>query len=344
MSKKVLITGGAGYIGSHTIIELLNQTDFEVISVDNFSNSYENTYSRIEQVTGKKITSYPIDLCDKKEVQRLFNEQKDICGIIHFAAFKLVPESIAYPLKYYTNNLYSLLNLLETAKENGVSNFIFSSSCSVYGNQSEMPVNENTPLGKAESPYAYTKQIGERILEDFCKIEANFKCIALRYFNPAGAHQSGLIGEDPVTPPTSLAQVITKTAAGIIPKMEVHGTDYDTRDGSCIRDYIHVSDVAEAHISALNLLLNQKSEHRFEIINIGTGTGITVLEAIRAFEKVSATKLTYEIGPRRPGDVVSIYSDNTLAEKRLKWKPKHTIESMMASAWKWEQNLMKKQP
>lgn len=343
MSKKVIVTGGAGYIGSHTVIELINRTDYEVISVDNFSNSSAATYDRIEQITGKRITSYAIDLCDKSAVERLFAEQKDIVGIIHFAAFKLVPESVSNPMKYYSNNVYSLLNLMEVAKANQVSNFIFSSSCSVYGNITQMPVTESTPLSKAESPYAYTKQMGERFLEDFCRVEPAFHCIALRYFNPVGAHESGLIGEDPINPPTSLVPVITKTAAGIIKEMKVHGTDYQTRDGSCIRDYIHVSDVAEAHIIALNMLISGNTKGNYEVLNIGTGNGVSVLEAIAAFESASGTKLNYQTGPRRSGDVESIYSDTTLAEKRLNWKPKHSIDSMMSSAWKWEQYLMKQQ-
>ncbi|TNE54233.1 MAG: UDP-glucose 4-epimerase GalE [Bacteroidetes bacterium] len=339
MRKKILVTGGAGYIGSHTLIELLEQTDYEVISIDNFSNSSPKTYERIRNISDQRFTTIELDLCDKAALRDTFQELGEIAGIIHFAAFKSVPESTEKPLKYYRNNLNSLFNLSELAYEFGVRSFIFSSSCSVYGNIESLPVSEQTTLNQAESPYAYTKQVGEQFLEDFCLAHKDFNCISLRYFNPVGAHESGLIGEDPINPPTSLVPVITKTAMGIIPRMTVYGTDYPTRDGSCIRDYIHVSDVANAHIQALSCIFEGKMKKNHSIFNLGTGSGVSVLEAIQAFEEVSGLQLNYTLGPRRAGDVVSIYSDTSLSYAALQWKPKHNLRSMMASAWKWEQYL-----
>ncbi|MES2588771.1 MAG: UDP-glucose 4-epimerase GalE, partial [Bacteroidota bacterium] len=245
MNKKIIVTGGAGYIGSHTIIELIQNTDYEVISFDNYSNSSEHTYGRIEQITGKKIKHYNVDLCDLEETEKIFQKEENITGIIHFAAFKSVPESVENPYKYYHNNINSLLNLLELSLKFKVSNFIFSSSCSVYGNIDELPVSEETILNKAVSPYAFTKQIGEQIIKDYTKVNPELNVISLRYFNPVGAHKSALIGEDPINPPTSLVPIITRTAIGKIREMLVHGGDYETRDGSCIRDYVHVCDIAK---------------------------------------------------------------------------------------------------
>lgn len=340
MSKnKILVTGGCGYIGSHTLIEMLTQTNFEVISADNLLNSSEKTLERIKQITGKSVKNYFVDLCDMAKTEQIFQENPDLVGVIHFAALKSVPESVAKPLFYYRNNINSLLNLLECCEKYGVSNFIFSSSCSVYGNVAKLPVNEQTPLSIAESPYAYTKQVGEVILKDVTKI-GGVKGIALRYFNPVGAHKTGLNGENPVNRPSNLVPVITQTAVGIIKEMSVFGYDYDTRDGSCIRDYIHVTDIAEAHIKALYYLIEGKNEAKYEVINLGTGNGVTVLEAIHAFEKVSGVKLNYKLVDRREGDVVAIYSDTTVSEKKLGWKTKIGIEEMMDSAWKWQQLLM----
>ncbi|OFY85166.1 MAG: UDP-glucose 4-epimerase GalE [Bacteroidetes bacterium RIFCSPLOWO2_12_FULL_35_15] len=336
-AKTILVTGGAGYIGSHTIIELLENTDYNVISIDNYSNSSAKTFLRIEKITGKKVVNYAVDLCDIKSVEAIFEKEKNIIGIIHFAAFKSVPESVNNPYKYYSNNINSLLNILECCLKYKIEHFIFSSSCSVYGNISELPVKETTPLGKAESPYAFTKQIGEEILKDYAKAFPAIKIIALRYFNPVGAHVSGLIGEDPINKPTSLVPVITQTATGKIKQMTVHGTDYSTRDGSCIRDYIHVTDIAIAHIKALEYILNKKQKNNFSIFNLGTGNGVSVLEAIQAFEKITNEKLKYSIGPKRAGDVAAIYSDTTLSEKELGWKTKFTLDEMMETAWKWEQ-------
>jgi UDP-glucose 4-epimerase len=339
--SKIIVTGGAGYIGSHTIIELLENTNYEVISIDNFSNSSEKTYDRIEKITGKKVKFYAVDLCDFAETEKIFQIEKGISGIIHFAAFKAVPESVSNPHKYYHNNINSLLNVLELSVKFKVNNLIFSSSCSVYGNIEELPVSEKTPLNKAISPYAYTKQIGEQILTDYTAIHPELKVIALRYFNPAGAHVSGLNGEDPINPPTSLVPVITRTAIGKRQEMFVHGTDYDTRDGSCIRDYVHVSDIADAHILALEFLFNEKQACNFDIINLGTGNGVSVFEAIESFERVSGQKLNYKVGPRRDGDVDGIYTITKKSQEILGWNPKHSLDEMMGSAWNWEINCKK---
>ena len=332
----ILVTGGAGYIGSHTIIELLENTNLNVISIDNFSNSSIATFSRIERITGKKVLNYEVDVCNERELEKIFEKEKHISGIIHFAAYKSVPESVANPHKYYHNNINSLLSVLNCCLKFNIYNFIFSSSCSVYGNIQKLPVTEETHLGKPESPYANTKQIGESILKDFANAHSQLQSIALRFFNPVGAHVSGLIGEDPINPPTSLVPVITQTAIGKIKQMTVHGTDYDTRDGSCIRDYIHVTDIAIAHIKALDYLSHNKQKANFSIFNLGTGNGVSVLEAIHAFEKVSKQKLNYLMGPKREGDVGAIYSDTSLSEKELGWKTIYTLDEMMETAWKWQ--------
>jgi UDP-glucose 4-epimerase len=341
MKDTIIVTGGAGYIGSHTIIELLENTDLNVVSVDNFSNSTADTYDRIKNITGKKITHYDIDLCDAVKTEAIFKSEKNIKGIIHFAAYKSVPESVANPYKYYYNNINSLLNLLECCLKYNIPNFIFSSSCSVYGNINQLPVKETTPIGKAESPYAYSKQIGEEMLKDYSIAHPSFKIIALRYFNPVGAHMSGLIGELPINGPANLLPIITQTAIGQLKEMTVFGKNYDTRDGSCIRDYIHVSDIATAHIKAFNLLETQKTAKNYTVFNLGTGNGVSVFEAIHSFEKVSGKKLNYKVGEKRAGDVGAIYSDTALSEKELGWKTKYTLDEMMESAWKWELYLKK---
>jgi UDP-glucose 4-epimerase len=332
----VLVTGGAGYIGSHTIIELLETTDFNVISVDNFSNSSSKTFERIEKITGKKITNYNVDLCNKINLEKVFENEKNIIGIIHFAAFKSVGESVSNPHKYYHNNINSLLNVLDCCLKFNIPNFIFSSSCSVYGNISRLPVKEDTPFGKAECPYAFTKQVGEEIIKDYSKAFPQLQTIALRYFNPVGAHVSGLIGESPINKANNLVPIITQTAIGKIKEMTVFGNDYTTRDGTCIRDYVHVTDIAAAHIKALTYLLKNKNQSNFSIFNLGTGTGVSVLEAIAAFEKISGQKLNYSIGSKRPGDVGAIYSDTEKSENELGWKPKFNLDEMMETAWKWE--------
>lgn len=342
--QTILVTGGAGYIGSHTIIELLTNTNFHVVSVDNFSNSSEKTFDRIERITGKKVHNYAVNLCDKAETEKIFETEKYIAGIIHFAAFKSVPESVENPYKYYNNNIASLLNILECCIRFNVSNFIFSSSCSVYGNISQLPVKEDTPFGKAESPYAYTKQAGEQITRDYSIANPQLQTIALRYFNPVGAHVSGLIGESPINKANNLVPVITQTAIGKMKQMTVYGQDYPTRDGTCVRDYIHVTDIAIAHIKALVLLNDKKNASGFSIYNLGTGSGVSVLEAIHAFEKVSGQKLNYTLGDKRPGDVIAIYSDTSLSEKELSWKPKFSLDEMMETAWKWELEQKKTEP
>ena len=333
--KTVLVTGGAGYIGSHTIIELLNHGGYEVISADSFFNSSPQAYDQIKAITGKTFKSYKLDLCDENTFNKIFSENK-IDGVIHFAAFKAVGESVELPLKYYHNNIASLVNLLDLCLKHKVSNVIFSSSCSVYGNIDKLPVNENSPLPKAESPYAYTKQIGEVMIEDVCKVHPAFKAIALRYFNPVGAHISGTLGEWPINKPNNLVPLITGTAIGKYPQLTVFGGDYPTRDGTNIRDYIHVTDIANAHVLALDHLIAGKNKSNYDVFNLGSGNGVSVLEAIAAFEKVSGKKLNYKIGDKRPGDVVAVYSDSSKVEKTLGWKCQHDITSMMKTAWDWE--------
>lgn len=332
----ILVTGGAGYIGSHTIIALLENTEYEIISADCFFNSSEKTFSQIREITGRKIRNYNTNLCDRKEAEKIFFENKWITGIIHFAAFRSVPESVAHPELYYKNNNESLRNILALMNENKVENLIFSSSCTVYGNNPQLPVNENSPWGKPESPYAETKQTGEKMIQGFSAKHPEIKCIALRYFNPIGAHPSGKIGESPINPPTNLAPLITRTASGKQKKLIVYGNDYNTRDGSCIRDYVHVSDIAAAHVLALDCLIEGKNKANYDVFNLGTGRGVSVLEAIAAFEKVSGKKLNYVIGNRREGDAEAIYSDIEKARTVLGWEPRYTIEQMMESAWKWQ--------
>jgi UDP-glucose 4-epimerase len=336
--QTIIVTGGAGYIGSHTIIELLNNTDYNVISIDNYSNSTDAAYIRIKQLTTRNFETLNFDLCDYNTLQTELSSVKNISGIIHFAAFKSVPESVADPVMYYHNNLVSLNNLLKFCAVQKISNFIFSSSCSVYGNSTELPVTEDTAWQKAESPYGHTKQIGEDMIRFFAKTNSYFKAVLLRYFNPVGAHVSGKIGEFPLNRPNNLVPIITQTAVGKN-QLTVFGNDYDTRDGSCIRDYIHVSDIADAHVKALSYLIDRKNKSEVSLFNLGTGNGVSVLEAIQSFEKMSGKKLDYKMGNRRDGDVVSIYANNSLAQKELSWNPKYNLDDMMLSAWKWQQNL-----
>ncbi len=337
--QKVLVTGGCGYIGSHTIVDLINN-GFEPISVDNLSNSDEKVLAGIQEITGIKVRNYNIDLCDLAKTSAVFKENPGIVGIIHFAALKSVEESVFQPLRYFHNNNESLVNVLTCAQEFGVPNIIFSSSCSVYGNATELPVTESTPFQEAESPYARTKQMGEKIIEDFTKVAKGVRAISLRYFNPAGAHESALIGESPRNKASNLVPVITETAIGKRASMTVFGTDYDTRDGSCVRDYIHVMDLAAAHTACLHYLMKEKNSSPNEIFNVGIGDGVTVLEAINAFEKVTEQKLNYVKGPRRAGDVVSIYANRDKAERLLGWKPVRGIEEIMRSAWAWQQKMV----
>ncbi len=334
--KKVLVTGGCGYIGSHTIVDLINN-GFDAISIDNLSNSDESALEGIRQITGKAVRNYEVDLCDLTKTREVFEKNPDIVGIIHFAALKSVGESVFQPLRYFHNNLESLINILTCAKEFGVPNFIFSSSCSVYGNTAELPVTEDTPFQEAECPYARTKQMGEKIIEDFTKVTPEVKAVLLRYFNPAGAHESALIGESPRNLANNLVPVITETAIGKRESMTVFGNDYDTRDGSCIRDYIHVMDLANAHTKCLEYLIKNEDTKACEIFNVGIGEGVTVLEAVNAFEKVTRQKLNYKIGPRRAGDVVAIYANKSKSENVLGWNPTRGIEEIMKTAWAWEQ-------
>ena len=329
----VLVTGGAGYIGSHTAVELLNK-GYEVTIIDNLSNSRIDMMNAIYKITGKRPAFVEMDLCDMGEVTRFFNHHK-IDAIIHFAAFKSVGESVEKPLKYYRNNLLSLINILEIVDEKKLDNFVFSSSCSVYGQSDTMPVHEKMMLQKAESPYGNTKQIGEEILEDVVHI-AGINAIVLRYFNPAGAHESALIGEYPLEAPNNLVPVITQTAIGKRDTMTVFGNDYSTPDGTCIRDYIHVVDIAKAHVTAIERLINKKNRTNFEIFNLGTGRGHSVLETIHTFEKVTGVQLNYVMGTRRPGDVEKVWADTTLANKQLGWSAELNLEDIMRSAWKWE--------
>jgi UDP-glucose 4-epimerase len=335
--KKILVTGGCGYIGSHTIVDLV-ENGFDVISVDNNSRSSPRILEGIEKITGKKIKNYKVDLCNFDDTHAIFQENEDISGIIHFAAFKAVGESVEQPLMYFDNNIVSLINLAKCVQEFSIPYFVFSSSCTVYGNPDEIPVTESTPQKQAESPYGMTKQMGEQILNEIAKVQPTY-CVLLRYFNPVGAHPSGHIGELPIGKPANLVPAITQTAIGKLPQMKVYGDDYPTRDGSCVRDYIHVSDISHAHTLAIQYLIDNKAKKKAEIFNLGTGNGVTVLEAIKTFEKVSGVKLNYTIGPRRPGDVVAIYANNDYAKNELGWDPKFTLDDMMSSAWKWEQRL-----
>jgi UDP-glucose 4-epimerase len=336
---KILVTGGTGYIGSHYIIEQIRNTDWDIVSIDNYLNSSPRTIERIEKISGRKVLNYEIDLRDQRSTLKFFEDQGDIRGIVHFAALKSVPESVEEPLLYYDNNINGLLNILTAIEQFRIPYFIFSSSASVYGNVEKLPVDEQTPMGHAECPYAHTKQIGEGILEHFYRKHPDLHGIALRYFNPVGADETGLNGEDPINRPTNLVPVITQVASGILPQLVIYGNDWNTRDGTCIRDYIHVSDIAEAHIQALEYLIEEKAAKNYEIFNLGTGNGVSVLEAVNAFEKTTGEKLNYTLGSRRPGDVEAVYSDNRYTESQLGWTPKRNIEEMMRSAWKWQQNL-----
>jgi UDP-glucose 4-epimerase len=334
---KILVTGGCGYIGSHTIVDLI-ENGYEVVCVDNNSRSNPGILEGVQRITGKAVKNYKVDLCSFDETFAIFQENEDLEGIIHFAAYKAVGESVDKPLMYYENNIGSLINLLKCVQEFSTPWFVFSSSCTVYGNPDKEIVTEETPQKPAQSPYGATKQMGERILTDF-QAKSNTECILLRYFNPVGAHPSIQIGELPIGKPQNLVPAITQTAIGKLPKMMVFGNDYPTRDGSCVRDYIHVSDISHAHTLAIKYLQEKRNETGCDIFNLGTGNGVTVLEAIHAFEKVSGQKLNYEIGPRRPGDVIAIYANNDKAKKLLEWNPQYGIDDMMLTAWKWEQKL-----
>lgn len=333
--SKILVTGGCGYIGSHTLVDLIDN-GFEVISIDNHTNSSADILENVKDITGKTVHNYNVDLTDLAATKAVFAENTDLVGVIHFAALKAVGESVEQPLRYFHNNLTSLLNVLTCMQEFEVKNLIFSSSCSVYGNTDALPVVEDTPFQLAESPYARTKQMGEDICRDFCVANSDFNIILLRYFNPAGAHASGKLGEAPTANVSNLVPVIMETAVGKRKELVVFGDDYDTRDGSCIRDYIHVEDLANAHTKSLQYLVADKNEENCEVFNVGIGQGVSVLEAIKAFEKVTNQKLNYRIGGRRSGDVIAIYANPSKAAEKLGWQPQRDIESIMSTAWTWE--------
>lgn len=331
---KIAVTGACGYIGSHTVVDLI-ENGFEVVSIDNNSRSDLSALKGIKNITGKEVKHYAIDLCDRAATFDVF-EKENIDGIVHFAALKLVPESVKEPMLYYKNNLESLLNILSAVEKFKVKHFIFSSSCSVYGNSRELPVTEKTPLQPAESPYAGTKQMGEEIIQNVAKA-ANSKFIALRYFNPVGAHPSAEIGENPLTPPENLMPIITEVAIGKRDLIKVFGSDYDTRDGSCVRDYIHVMDIARAHTLALKFLINQPDTEAYQVFNLGSGDGTTVLEMIKAFESVNDVPIKFEMADRRPGDVEKVYANNEKAQNVLGWQTVYDLNDMVKTAWAWEQ-------
>ena len=335
--QKVLVTGGLGYIGSHTVVELQN-AGFEVVIIDNLSNSSMEVLDGIIEITGKTPLFEKIDLRQKSEVIQFFEKHQDISGIIHFAASKAVGESVENPLLYYENNLSTLIYLLQVCNNYTIENFIFSSSCTVYGEPDKLPIDESAPIKKATSPYGNTKQISEEILNDSCKV-SNLKSIALRYFNPIGAHDSSKIGELPLGIPQNLVPFITQTAAGLRDQLSVFGDDYPTEDGSCIRVYIHVVDLAKAHVVALERLLKNRNSNQFETFNIGTGKGSSVLEVVNAFEKVTQQKLNYKIVDRREGDIISVYADTKKANEVLGWKAENSMEDSLLSSWNWEKKV-----
>ncbi len=335
---KVLVTGGLGFIGSHTAVELQNE-GFEVVIIDDLSNSSIDVLEGITAITGVKPIFEQLDLKEKSKVEDFFNRHNDIVGVIHFAASKAVGESVQKPLLYYENNLGTLVYVLKELGKLKHQNFIFSSSCTVYGQADDLPITESAPIKPAESPYGNTKQIGEEIIKDTCKVNASLKTIALRYFNPIGAHPSAEIGELPKGVPQNLVPFITQTAIGLREQLSVFGGDYPTEDGTCIRDYIHVVDLAKAHVVALQRLIQGKNESNFEIFNLGTGKGSSVLEAIQSFERVSGKNLNYKVVGRREGDVIAAYADTVKANEVLGWRAELSLDDAMASAWKWEQKI-----
>lgn len=336
MNKTILVTGGLGYIGSHTAVELI-ENGFDVIIIDDLSNSEAFVLDRIAQITSKKPDFHKFNLKDTKTTELFFQHNK-IDGIIHFAAHKAVGESVEKPLMYYRNNLLGLINLLESAQNNNVDNIIFSSSCTVYGQADNLPIDETAPFKKAESAYGRTKQMGEEILEDFVRA-FDKNVISLRYFNPIGAHPTALIGELPIGIPNNLIPYVTQTAAGIRKCLSIFGDDYPTRDGTAIRDYIYIVDLAKAHVLGLNRLLEKENKNSFEFYNLGTGKGSTVLEVVKAFEKSNNISLNYKITDRREGDIIAAYADNAKAERDLKWKPETTLEEALKTAWQWQIKL-----
>lgn len=335
---KILVTGGLGYIGSHTVVEL-QHSGFDVIIIDNLSNASLRVLEGISAITGKTPVFEHLDLRDKNNVTDFFEKYNAIEGVIHFAAFKAVGESVQHPLMYYQNNVNTLVYVLRELLEKNIYNFIFSSSCAVYGEATQLPVTEDSPLKKPASPYGNTKQTGEAIIQELCNATPEFKSISLRYFNPIGAHASGEIGEWPLGIPQNLVPFITQTAIGLREQLLVFGDDYPTRDGTCIRDYIHVTDVAKAHVTALQRLMANKQDRNYEVFNLGSGNGTSVLEVIKRFEHISGKKLNYKITARRPGDVAAAYAATTKANELLGWKAAHSLDEALRSAWKWEQKI-----
>lgn len=335
--QKILVTGGLGFIGSHTVVEL-QQAGFDVVILDDLSNSNLQVLERIEGIINIKPVFYQVNMLDKKSLNEMFAEEKDIAAVIHFAAFKAVGESVKEPLKYFHNNLISLIHLLECMEELSIKNIVFSSSATVYGDSDELPVTESTPFKKALSSYGSTKQMGEEILEKTSAVK-NIKAIALRYFNPVGAHASSLIGELPLGIPNNLMPFITQTAAGVREQLTVFGNDYNTPDGTCLRDYIHVVDLAKAHVKSCDRLLQKNMYGNYEIYNIGTGHAISVMEMIKAFEKYNQVKVNYKIGERRAGDATAVYADVTKAGETLGWRAELGLQEMVTSAWNWQTNL-----
>lgn len=337
MTKKILVTGGLGYIGSHTAIQLIEQ-GFEPVIIDNLSESPIEVKDRIEKIAGRPVLFEQVEMCNKEEMKALFTKYPDMAGAIHFAAFLLVNESVEKPLKYYYNNLVSTINLLECMEAFKVRNVVFSSSCTVYGNPDTLPVSEDAPVKPAESPYGNTKKMSEEILRDTAATGA-INVISLRYFNPIGAHESGIIGEFQDGPPHHLVPYITETAIGKRQELKIFGGDYNTPDGTCIRDYIHVVDIADAHIYALNRMLSNRMEQSFEVYNLGTGEGYSVLQMVKAFEQATGIAIPHRIVDRRPGDVEAVYADTRLANEKLGWKAKYSLVDMLRSAWNFEQSL-----
>ena len=338
MKKKILVTGGTGYIGSHTTVELIEE-GFEAIIADNLYNSEAVVTERIQKITGVKPHLEVLDVCDQEKLDNFIRKHQDISAIIHFAAYKAVGESVEKPLDYYRNNVLSLINLLTVMKKYGIPNLVFSSSCTVYGQPEKLPVNESAPLQAPTSPYGNTKQIGESIIRDTTFSDQNIKAISLRYFNPIGAHPSALIGELPRGVPENLVPYLTQTGYGIREELKVYGNDYDTPDGSCIRDYLHVVDLAKAHVIAIKRLVEKRNKTNYEVFNLGTGKGVSVLEAIKSFERVSGVKLKYRIVGRRPGDIEKIWADPSYANKELGWKTLSSLDQAMKTAWEWEKTI-----
>ncbi|MDT0685782.1 UDP-glucose 4-epimerase GalE [Autumnicola psychrophila] len=340
MSSKILVTGGLGFIGSHTVVAL-QEKGFEVVIIDDLSNSSLDVLEGIVSISQKRPAFEQIDLREKEAVKKFFEKYKDIDGVIHFAASKAVGESVENPLLYYENNLSTLVYLLQELQEKPKANFIFSSSCTVYGQADELPINENAPVKKAESPYGNTKQIGEEIIADTCKVATGLKAISLRYFNPIGAHPSAAIGELPIGTPQNLVPFITQTAIGQRQELSVFGDNYPTRDGTCIRDYIHVMDLAQAHVVALGRLIEGKEESNYEVFNLGTGKGNTVLEVINTFQESTGAKLPYKIAGRREGDVIAAFADTEKANRVLGWNASRSLSEALKSAWQWQKEVSK---